>query len=187
MNKKTLLSTLGVIVLGALGSGLWELAKPLLSWAWIALLTIATLGLDSLRDGMYAAASGGIGKPTGAALIAQSLGALIMLTGVAIIGALRRALRLQSDSLSKAYFAVLFVGSIALTIASSRTAYITGLATYVAKLEVIAAPHISTAEMAELRAEYVQIDNRADFLAHVAKLTKGIEAAGKKTPKREFF
>lgn len=50
-----ILAILGTIVLGALGSGLWEvLVKPGLAWAGGAVLTISTLGLDSLRDQIYA-------------------------------------------------------------------------------------------------------------------------------------
>ncbi|HXW71973.1 MAG TPA: hypothetical protein VEK34_11105 [Methylocella sp.] len=43
------------VVLGALGSGFWDLIfRPSLAWAAGVLLTISTLGLDSPRDGIYA-------------------------------------------------------------------------------------------------------------------------------------
>jgi hypothetical protein len=57
---QNILRTLGVIIFGALGSGLWELSKPLLGSAVNGVLTVATLGMGSLRDGIYTAASGSV-------------------------------------------------------------------------------------------------------------------------------
>lgn len=49
------------ILLGALGSGLWELAlKPLGRWLGKSLLTVATLGSNSVRDDIYREAAKGI-------------------------------------------------------------------------------------------------------------------------------
>ena len=53
MNIKTIIGAVGAIVLGALGAGLWDLIKPLFGWLWSALLTIETLGMANLRDGLY--------------------------------------------------------------------------------------------------------------------------------------
>lgn len=187
MNKKTLVSTIGVITLGALGSGLWELVKPFLAWGWSGLLTIATLGMDSLRDGIYADAASVIGKPTGLAVATQGLSVLILFTGVAIISYIRISFRPAPHFIAKVYFGTLFVAAIAFTVAVNRSSYVTQLAAYNAKLEVIATPYFSDTQMNELRAEYVQIDNRAAYLAHIAKLQKAIEAGGKKVQIREFF
>ena len=57
MGRKTVASILGAIVLGALGSALWDLVKPLLGWAANAVLSVSTLGLDSLRNSIYADAA----------------------------------------------------------------------------------------------------------------------------------
>ncbi len=48
-----LLLLAGTLIVGALGNGLWELAKPGLVWVGNAVLHVATLGLTSLRDGLY--------------------------------------------------------------------------------------------------------------------------------------
>jgi hypothetical protein len=49
-----ILAVIGALILGALGSGLWELLfKPLLFWVSTLFLNIATLGINSLRDGLY--------------------------------------------------------------------------------------------------------------------------------------
>lgn len=185
MNRKALLSTLGVILLGALGSGLWELLKPLLNWGWSGLLTISTLGLTSLRDGIYANASGG--RPVGIVVAVQALSSITMLTGAAIIGYIRFPFRPPSHIIEKIYYLLLLMGGVALLVAASRTAYVAQLASYSTKLETIAAPHISENELKQLRARSVQIDNRASYLAYIATLREKIEAAGEKTPARDFF
>jgi hypothetical protein len=41
--EKTLFGVLGTIILGALGSGLWELVKPEFSWLGSSTLTVITL------------------------------------------------------------------------------------------------------------------------------------------------
>ena len=54
-NWRWFLAILATIILGALGSGLWDMIfKPTLAWAVGTVLTISTLGLDSLRDEIYA-------------------------------------------------------------------------------------------------------------------------------------
>jgi hypothetical protein len=187
MNKKTLLSTLGVIVLGALGSGLWELIKPLLSWGWSGILTLSTLGMDSLRDEMYVDAATGASKSIGTVMAVQLLGTLIMITGVAIISYIRISFRPNPHPLARAYCLMLFVGAIALCVSVSRTGYVNQLFIYSTKLETIAAPHLSDTQLKQLRAKYVLIDSRAAYLAHVAALRKVIETAGQSAPDREFF
>jgi hypothetical protein len=49
-----LVTVLGALIVGALGSGLWELMfKPLLVWISSFFLNVATLGINSLRDDLY--------------------------------------------------------------------------------------------------------------------------------------
>ncbi|MGB8479205.1 MAG: hypothetical protein WCE63_10225 [Acidobacteriaceae bacterium] len=59
--KKLILWSIGSLILGALGSGLWELAlKPGGQWIAKAILTVATLGSISLKDGVYRQAAKGL-------------------------------------------------------------------------------------------------------------------------------
>ena len=55
--KRKILAIAGALLIGALGSGLWELIKPLFGWFASVSLDIVTLGLESLRDGLYADAA----------------------------------------------------------------------------------------------------------------------------------
>ena len=58
MNEKKIpliFGILGAILIGAIGSGLWNIVlEPALSWLGKSLFTIATLGLNSARDAIYA-------------------------------------------------------------------------------------------------------------------------------------
>jgi hypothetical protein len=58
--KKAIVAALGTILLGALGSGLWDLAlKPSGRWMGNALLTAVTLGSSYLKDQVYIEAAKG--------------------------------------------------------------------------------------------------------------------------------
>lgn len=180
--KKTLLGALGVIILGALGSGLWELIKPLLGWAWSGVLTITTLGLDSLRDGIYADTANAIEKSSGIIVGA------IFLTGAMVISSIRLSFRPTTPyRLPLTSSVVLLIASMSFLVTSVRTNYVTRLAVYTTKLETIAAPHLSEAQLKQFRARAVQVNSRADYLVNIEALRKVIEAAGQKAPSREFF
>jgi len=62
VSKKTIISAVAAVLLGALGSALWEFVKPVLAWAWFGLLTVATLRLEILRDAMYTYAARNVGS-----------------------------------------------------------------------------------------------------------------------------
>jgi hypothetical protein len=52
---RNVLALLGALVIGALGSGIWDtLFRPLFTWIGNALLNVATLGKQSLIDNIYA-------------------------------------------------------------------------------------------------------------------------------------
>lgn len=52
--RNWILGTLGALVIGAAGSGLWDLlAKPGLTWMGRSVLNVLTLGSDTIRDSAY--------------------------------------------------------------------------------------------------------------------------------------
>jgi hypothetical protein len=64
--KKITLGVGGTILLGALGSGLWEQAlRPLGQWLGRTLLTVVTLGSSALKDGIYREAAKGVHEAGG--------------------------------------------------------------------------------------------------------------------------
>lgn len=52
--RNWILGILGTLILGAAGSGLWDLlAKPGLTWVGRSILNVLTLGSDAIRDSAY--------------------------------------------------------------------------------------------------------------------------------------
>src|ERR1035437_392134 len=59
--KQIVLGFLGTILLGAVGSGFWELGlKPVFQWLGRILLTAVTLGSNTVRDDIYKEAGKGL-------------------------------------------------------------------------------------------------------------------------------
>jgi hypothetical protein len=70
----------GALILGALGSGLWDLLfKPLLVWIGSFIFNVATLGINSLRDELYTEIATGIFDRSG--LYSSGLLTVILATG----------------------------------------------------------------------------------------------------------
>ena len=60
------LTLIGALIVGVLGNALWELLfKPVLLWISTFILTIVTLGIDSLRDNLYAEMAKGLYERSG--------------------------------------------------------------------------------------------------------------------------
>jgi hypothetical protein len=110
-----------------------------------------------------------------------------LVTGVAIIGYIRVSFRPPSTPIASAYFYLLFLSAIWLTVNLVRTAYVEQLASYYIKLETIAAPFVEDAEIKKYRAEYIQTESREQYLSHVKRLQAVIRSNGADPPTREFF
>lgn len=78
MKKQTLLGILGTLILGALGSGLWELIKPGFSFLGSATLTVVSLGMDSIVNDIYTR----VGRGNASATLVK--GTTLLLLGTAI-------------------------------------------------------------------------------------------------------
>lgn len=187
LNKKMIFSTLGAIILGVLSSGIWELVKPLLGTSWSGLLTVATFGLDSLRDGIYEDAVRVFESPLGLSVAVQTLSGVVLITGVAIISYIRATFQQPATLFARVYYLLLFFGAITMFITASRTTYVNTLARHHTQLETIAAPYLSDLELKKLRSEYVVVNSRRLYLQHIEKLQKVISANGGYPPYQYFF
>lgn len=187
VNKKTILSIIGALILGALGNGLWELVKPLLGWGGSFLLTAATLGLDSLRDGIYAAVPNAVVRQSGSRMTSQSLGSLIAFSAFAVMFFIKISVVGRLNTLGAMLINLFGALTLVLIVASYRSHYVEYLALYTTKLESMAAPYLSDSELKQLRDSLVRIDSRQAYLLHVKALRKAIEAAGRDAPVRDFF
>ncbi len=79
--KKWLIGTIGTIAIGAVGSGIWDLAlKPIVQRTGQLILTVATLGSATVKDEIYREAAKGLHE-------AASQESLILITWLFMISA----------------------------------------------------------------------------------------------------
>ncbi|HAD04081.1 MAG: hypothetical protein A2091_08335 [Desulfuromonadales bacterium GWD2_61_12] len=187
LNKRLIFSTLGAIFLGVLSSGVYELVKPLLGPSWSGILTVATFGLDSLRDAIYADAAHVFESPLGLGVAVQTLAGVILITGVAIIGYIRATSQLTAPFLARVSYLLLFFGAITMFITASRSTYVNRLARHHSQLETMAAPYLADLELKKLRSEFVQVNNRRLYLQQLEKLQKIISDNHGYPPYQYFF
>jgi len=186
MSKKTVLGAVAAVLLGALGSGFWELAKPVLGWGWLGLLTVATLGLDSLRDGMYADAARNVGLRATVLTRIQALAGLMLTTAALILLYIRAAFP-HSSARARAILWLLMAGVVTMTVGAARGTYIEGLANYATRLTVIVAPYVSEADLKKYHSELAQVSSRVQYLRVVEELRAVIRRNGPEPPARDFF
>jgi hypothetical protein len=109
--KKLILWSIGSLILGALGSGLWELAlKPGGQWITHLILTAATLGSMSLKDGVYRQAAKGLHEEAAFSILVDfSFWIVAILAVLGVMGLLKmkdnlrkmEALKVRLDSLTE--------------------------------------------------------------------------------------
>lgn len=80
--KKLILGIVATILLGAVGSGMWEMAlRPAIQWAGRTILTVATLGSTTVKDEIYREAARGPHEAVSIQLYAIAVTAQLMLLG----------------------------------------------------------------------------------------------------------
>jgi len=183
---KRVLWLCGALLLGALGNGVWELLRPLLVDAGSAVLSVLTLGRDSLRDSVYRDSVTVTLRP-----VANSH--LVTVASVFIVGGVL-ALLFQpllpnpgQRGLAR-LFQVVFLVVVGISMGqATRSNYISGLALFNSRLEALAAPYMSDSEIKESRAEFVGIEGREGFIRHADRLRAIIGKAGSTPPSRDYF
>ena len=174
-NKFTKL--LGLLALGGLGSGFWQIViYPILSSGVDIVLNISTLGLDSLRDNIYR-------DTEHTEFLAVRTYTLLSVSVIAFLFAiLTMFIRLFVESYDyyihkyiRLRFSILILGSfifiayIFLSIAV-REAYALKLSIHLDRLEVLCDSVVSNKMMRIFKSERVQIDNRSEYLQYEYKL-----------------
>ena len=190
MDRRKLLGIVGTVILGALGSGLWELLKPVGASAWNAALTIATLGLDSLRDGLYQSAAR-LGT-TGArnALTLQLVSALILLSTSSAMMRLRFLPPERGLSRPLVYYFLPFLllgGALATMTSAIRIAYVGKVAVYYEQLSTIAAPYVDTQARLELASRVTRAQGRTEYVAVLTELEQLLKTKAIKFPRQELY
>lgn len=168
--KKSSLVIIGTVLLGALGSGFWEVAlRPFLTWSASILLDVATLGLTTLRDGLYVDAAKGSYERASFMTLSVLFGLLsgmVTVVGLSIISPPKTPSSVDKAKRSK-WFP--FLAALAITIffiiQSVRVGYIIRASNYLNQLERIVAPFVSDNQMRSLDSRVASMRSRADFVS----------------------
>lgn len=185
--KKVVLGVVGTIVLGAVGSGVWEtLFSPMASWLGRAFLSLVTLGLESARDSIYESVAEGHHEVP-SLFVYAFLAALMAvfplgLTGPVLIrDRLRQNLKEKTaDELAilsrrlRRWLAILTAISVLLGSAFLGRfvmhSYVNKAVTHFEQSMRIVAPHIDISEERLLRSEFASIKSKTDFTAVMEKV-----------------
>lgn len=174
--KSKILWVVVTLVLGALGSGLWELAfKPVLSWLATLGLDIVTLGLDSLRNGLYEEAAKGQYERVGIALVSALAGTLAAITTIVLLVPRRQRIRHATEAIDQSRrrlfdaLPLLFLTTLALLL-FQRICYINRAVNYFQQLATIAAPYLSEQERLLVHSKFSQVATREQYLVVISNL-----------------
>jgi hypothetical protein len=164
------------LVLGALGSGLWELAfRPFLAYLGTAALDVVTLGLESLRNGLYEEAARGQYERVSIAILSAGAGIMAGITTVVLfLPAFRRKVQKERESGTsgkpfRAALVLLFATTMALLL-FQRIAYVNRAANYYEQLATIAAPYLTETQRLQVRSQFAQVTTRAQYVALIEQL-----------------
>lgn len=183
------LSGLGAVALAILGSATWDfIAKPVFLAISEGVLWLGTLGLKSVRNGIYAE----IGHaPTGSIQLISLNTTMIFLViimilyfGPFIVNSRRLHAAVTSISVPfwviwvrSRYFGMLaFSFGIFMITATlflhTRTTYVSAMAARLERYQLIVRPHISEEKAREFKAKVALIQSRDDFLPVYTELRK---------------
>lgn len=212
MNNKN--AIIVAIVVGAIGSGLWEMIKPMLSWASNASLTIVTLGIESLTDGIYL----DIAKmnPEGISIFSLSIqngfiiGIAMSVIGLSLVDSFparkhneepkdhpqsqnlahqKRKFTFSRKTITPRKIAIilLVITTSAMFFLANRAIYVSNAVAHFNRLCVISAPYITEKEMEFIKSDFAQISNREDYKNIIEKVASVARAEKKKVPDFKIY
>ncbi len=180
----------GTLTVGALGNGLWELARPLLIWLFGVTIDVANLGMTSLTDSMYVEIARGTNERSAEKAMIYSWGGYLFLITFAVLGALsKRTAQLRSKLnpceidekaeqkshlVARAVLALFVAMLLILIVQNTRTIYISRAANNMEQLMRVVAPYqterarliiISRFSAMTSKQEYILISNELKDLA----------------------
>ncbi|AUA56290.1 Uncharacterised protein [Achromobacter spanius] len=185
--KKVAIYILSTLVLGALGSGLWEIAlKPVFASLYGVGLSIVTLGLDSLKDELYAAAAQRNHAYPAITLLSIVAGTALGIFTIDLIKVVKdRRSRRSSETtnpdqpnsrrtIRRSLVPVLVMLYMAtyLFFISFRAWYISGIATNFDRMYDVVAPYVSEEERLLLKSKFARIRGREDYISVTDELQR---------------
>jgi heme/copper-type cytochrome/quinol oxidase subunit 2 len=199
---RKILGLVGLLILGGMGSSLSDqIFKPLIVSVSDVLLNFATLGISSVRDGMYADIAKNYER-TGSALLAAFIGILLGITTVLIALVLMSVTDRFSNKMKEwlsthdapslrsfvygwAVIMILLTGF--MTITMVRVIYTVNAASYLDQLQKIVSPKLSTADQLEFQSRAAQISTRAEYVQVVGELKHIADTNKLRVPDFDIF
>jgi hypothetical protein len=181
------------LVLGALGSGLWELAlRPALAFFGSAALDIVTLGLDSARNALYADAAHGQFERAAISMMAAGAGIVAGITTVVLFGRslrsrLRQSAPQEAPKRSFVLTLLLVFTTTMVLLLFYRVAYINRAANYVDQLSQIIAPYQTERERLLVRSQFAQVVTRDEYVKLVESLRATAASHALKVPEFTIY
>ena len=178
MNKKWVLRTIGVVILGALGSAAWDLCKAFLPSLGTRALYVFSFGIDSVRDTVY----DGIGGLDPAYLAVK--GAVLFSVASVIfafanyrvyVRYLRPGAGVGDRSGGRWVTSILQVPSMSLIFGCLRHRYSAEAITYYRYLSLASAPYMDAQARLVDDSEFALVRTRVDYNALISKLTQVLE------------
>jgi hypothetical protein len=187
LTKRNLLWLAGTLLLGALGSGLWEaVVKPSMLWFGTVMLDVGTLGLSSLRDGMYLDVAKGTYERAGVMLLAMATGILCgFCTAPIVVGLAFRnrddegrpnSLVVRAFDKNWILVTIALVLAIVFFVSFFRVSYIVRASSYADQLLHVTAPYVNENDRLMHQSELAQVETKEDYVILIGKL-RGIASS----------
>lgn len=163
------------LILGALGSGLWEIAvKPIFSLLMTLALNVVTLGLESLRNDMYADVARGFHEAPSLMLLGITItGSVGFLAGYLFGGwYFPKTKGGNGSGLLFSLKLIILFGVILIFFILFRSTYINRAITHYEQMTAIVAPYITEHEKIDIKSKFAQIKTKDDYVRIINRLTQ---------------
>jgi hypothetical protein len=175
--KNKFLGTLSVIALGLISSALWELLKPAVIGGWDWLLNLTSLGLQSLKDGIFAnaARAGALGNQVHS--VSTIVASIVALCAFCIVWVIETRDQAKAHWTGRRIAIALAVFSIALLAIGIRAQQATYIARNFETMLILAAPTLTDEALEQLRVEFIQVRSESDYNRLVESLLPALRKA----------
>jgi len=174
---KIVLGIIGPIILGALGSGFWDLClRGLFTWIARGILSATTLGITSVRDSFYVEIAKGRTDRVGIYLLTFAFIFFGALVGIFMRGG-KFGQKLQAEMPPAYYRSLRIALGFNLVLLYSTLgfrmifiSYTTSAIDHFEQAYAICLPLMSSPERDEVRADFARIKTKADYVAVLSRL-----------------
>jgi hypothetical protein len=177
--KSKILPIVGIIILGVVSSAVWELLRPYLFGGWDLAIGVISLGLQTLRDAIYADAAR-VGAVTARA---HSLAAVLAGT-IAFFSSVTIALLARRAALARLVNSMLLLTAVFFIALSQRSNYAGKAAAHFDNLLVTTAPVLSDMQYKQYRSRFAQVRTEQDYDNLAKDLMDIVRQNGLRAPTR---